>query len=1047
MTYTPNQIEKKVSVFVRGQFPEFYEDLGPDFIQFVVSYFEWLEEQGKPVYWTRQMPEIRDVDQVPDAFMSHYRKQYLPGIRVSDTGDARTMVKHALDLYRARGTTRADDLFFRLAYGVGAETFFPGDFLMSTSEARWVRPTYLELAPSDVALTFEGKEIEGITSGARAFVERAVRYSGGFRVSTVLYISALDGDFQTGERINLVTNPVSVKDMPLILGSLTTLDVIDGGTGFAVGDELDLSGADGRRGEARVSAIGNKSGAAEFTLIDGGFGYTANSNVLVSTKVLKLSNLVSDGAANGWTAHRWATFNDTFVQDKATFDYTALGGNLVANLAMTGYFANGSAASDLQVIDWAPSNSTAGSIRFFVLNGNASGSATVRTSDNTVNASVASYSNSSATGRILSLPAQQTFVLSGVLGSFIPGEAITAGTFKVGEVLTFQNPGGGLSTLTANVTGRWVAGDKVTGPEGNGTVNSVTVELGLDTVSGTFELGPGRTQATNTHANITSLGIGSGASFSIRTLTDVEYANVNVDFLYDYANVFLGATDYGFPPVGAEDANTYLSAAGTWQNVGFGTVASIGNVAPGNGYSLAPLARIYEPLAYSLRRSESHVTLTNATASFVLGEYVTQTSSGAHGRIREVGNNFIRIRPTTITKTFTVSNATASTQVSGASSGANASVTEVSDVDWTQTPLDLQQEWEGLDAVVNSATTVGNGVVSSLEIVDSGLAYENDKLVTFSRDGEIIGTAKVNLGHEGLARGRWLDRKSLLSDELRIQDSSYWQQFSYEVRSAIDAERYRDALQSILHVAGTKSFTSYRRKTNQDQEINTLTSSRRMVYSQIYLTSGNAWSVPLALRSAPFTLTIEGWGAGGDGGGSNTTAVGGGGGGGEYASVNLVVSGTNSFSFQVGRYLDTWFGNTSLLYAHAGTNGTISVSNGIGGTGGSGGNGSILFNGGNGAHGFFDNLNGGGGGGSAGPLGNGNPGGITGVGGRGNGNTVAGVVRGAGTSSSEGGGGGGGADGTGSAGGSPGGGGSGDDSGSVVGGNGGAGQIRLTITV
>jgi hypothetical protein len=36
-------VEKKISNFVESQFPQFYQEEGPDFILFMKAYYEWLE--------------------------------------------------------------------------------------------------------------------------------------------------------------------------------------------------------------------------------------------------------------------------------------------------------------------------------------------------------------------------------------------------------------------------------------------------------------------------------------------------------------------------------------------------------------------------------------------------------------------------------------------------------------------------------------------------------------------------------------------------------------------------------------------------------------------------------------------------------------------------------------------------------------------------------------------------------------------------------------------------------------------------------------------
>jgi len=40
-----------------------------------------------------------------------------------------------------------------------------------------------------------------------------------------------------------------------------------------------------------------------------------------------------------------------------------------------------------------------------------------------------------------------------------------------------------------------------------------------------------------------------------------------------------------------------------------------------------------------------------------------------------------------------------------------------------------------------------------------------------------------------------------------LTDSNYWQEYSYEIESTIDSEKYRDTVDGLIHMAGRKFFT------------------------------------------------------------------------------------------------------------------------------------------------------------------------------------------------------------------------------------------------
>jgi hypothetical protein len=63
-------------------------------------------------------------------------------------------------------------------------------------------------------------------------------------------------------------------------------------------------------------------------------------------------------------------------------------------------------------------------------------------------------------------------------------------------------------------------------------------------------------------------------------------------------------------------------------------------------------------------------------------------------------------------------------------------------------------------------------------------------------------------GHEGKALGYYRTKNGFLSSSKKIHDGEYYQEFSYEVRSAVTLDKYEAMLKQLLHVAGTKYFAS-----------------------------------------------------------------------------------------------------------------------------------------------------------------------------------------------------------------------------------------------
>lgn len=72
---------------------------------------------------------------------------------------------------------------------------------------------------------------------------------------------------------------------------------------------------------------------------------------------------------------------------------------------------------------------------------------------------------------------------------------------------------------------------------------------------------------------------------------------------------------------------------------------------------------------------------------------------------------------------------------------------------------------------------------------------------------QVVGT--VNKAGIGLSRGFWSTTRSELSSDKYIQDSYYWQEFSYVLRAAVTLDKYRTILYETFHPAGSEMFGEY----------------------------------------------------------------------------------------------------------------------------------------------------------------------------------------------------------------------------------------------
>lgn len=354
-------IQQKISNFVENQFPQFYQEEGPYFIQFVKAYYEWMEESGNPIHEARQLLNYRDIDNTLEEFLEHFQKKYLYGIPFDVIINKRYLLKHILDVYRSKSSIQGYRLLFSLIYDEDIEIYLPGRDMIRASDGTWKQPRYLELSQNDYIANAVGKEVVGVFSGTRAVAENYIRESFNTTKINTLYLSNIrpkEGNFEIGERIVVAgqeSNVTAINQAPTILGSLSSIDIINGGQNFKVGDIIKIASNDldtreniahGSEGLLKIASVSRGVGSLFYTIEDGSFGYSSNS--LVWTYKNDATGNGASFSIGSLSNIRSITYNTDLILDymslplnSASFGFTGnSGANLAANLGIVLSYSN-----------------------------------------------------------------------------------------------------------------------------------------------------------------------------------------------------------------------------------------------------------------------------------------------------------------------------------------------------------------------------------------------------------------------------------------------------------------------------------------------------------------------------------------------------------------------------------------------------------------------------------------------------------------------------------------------------------------------------------
>ena len=100
-------------------------------------------------------------------------------------------------------------------------------------------------------------------------------------------------------------------------------------------------------------------------------------------------------------------------------------------------------------------------------------------------------------------------------------------------------------------------------------------------------------------------------------------------------------------------------------------------------------------------------------------------------------------------------------------------------------------------------TGAGVGGIKTLKLINGGFHYRIVPTLNFSGigDGTATGTAIIS-GYEDEANTRWVGDDGQISAANYIQDSKYYQAFSYEIKSGNTIDKWRDYVKRLVHPSG-----------------------------------------------------------------------------------------------------------------------------------------------------------------------------------------------------------------------------------------------------
>lgn len=308
----------------------------------------------------------------------------------------------------------------------------------------------------------------------------------------------------------------------------------------------------------------------------------------------------------------------------------------------------------------------------------------------------------------------------------------------------------------------------------------------------------------------------------VEELENIQSVSLITDIINPFSLVPLNSADFNANPPAAAAFSGSASPVNlaTPMNQAFdltpfdiGTIKTFENINPGEDYVNDTFTLVRDEQMIAFERFEQILLIEDFNAGFSPGDPIYQALTDTNGIITKIDFDLqaIYVRPFSYY---------------GFKSGTNDAITyKGSDYDLLAVERNYSSNKFGENAIVKNRTLFSQGKIKAAEIRDSGFGYiDNDTVYLADDAGKRHAKGILRANSQGITAGFWGSQSSHINgyrtnedtgvfeyydSKKKIQDSDYYQEFSYEIRSTVAVDKYKDVLKDTVHLAGTKMFGNF----------------------------------------------------------------------------------------------------------------------------------------------------------------------------------------------------------------------------------------------
>lgn len=259
-------------LIIQSQFPEFVRSDYPVFVEFIKTYYKWIEQEQS----VGNIQDAVDID-ATDQFVQYFKKQLdcLGLLNNVDSANKKTYYKRIKQIYDSKGSEQSLVTLLRMVCKSDVSVRYPGENVLMASAATWRQENFITVQSSNPVPTVFSEFYVQYTYGTTRVPVTRYKVVGSDTVR--LYYNSNTSLFLTENQVIQIKANNIVVYVGRVKRGLANVGVIKKGESWQVGQIVIMKDT-----IARVAEIDNNGGINRVDIIKYGTNHVEGEMVMVS---------------------------------------------------------------------------------------------------------------------------------------------------------------------------------------------------------------------------------------------------------------------------------------------------------------------------------------------------------------------------------------------------------------------------------------------------------------------------------------------------------------------------------------------------------------------------------------------------------------------------------------------------------------------------------------------------------------------------------------------------------------------------------------------